>query len=75
MAIHVNKHYREDMAELAAYRATGLTPEQVQAMVDPAPLPLPFYEEDAFSVAAGILVDDEVIVTTYASLDNEKWEK
>lgn len=79
MAFLLNEaRFRRDMAELEAYRSTGLKPKQVCAMMaqnDPAPLPLPFYEEDEFSAAAGILVDDEVIVTTYASLDNEKWEK
>lgn len=43
MAFVINeKRYRADMAELAAYRATGLTPEAINSLIfpDPAPLPL-----------------------------------
>ncbi|MDD3109635.1 MAG: hypothetical protein PHH32_03215 [Eubacteriales bacterium] len=43
MAFAINeKRYRADMAELAAYRATGLTPEAINRLIfpDPAPLPL-----------------------------------
>jgi len=57
------------MCELTAYRSSGLTPQEVQAlqkehqqlldlMLEPAPLPLDLYGDDDYSVADGILVDD-----------------
>ena len=80
MAFLLNEaRFRRDMAELEAYRSTGLKPKEVCAMMaqnGPAPLPLPLYDdEDGYSAAAGILEDDGVIETTYASLDRERWEK
>ena len=51
------RQYRADMAELAAYRATGLTPEAIQAMLEPAPLPLKLWGADVHT-AAGLLEED-----------------
>lgn len=61
--------WRRVMCELTAYRSSGLTPQEVQAlqkehqrlldrMLEPAPLPLDLHGDDDYSVAAGILVDD-----------------
>lgn len=80
MARYVSdKRFESDMAELEAYRSTGLSPKEVCALMvrdaDPAPLPLPLHDDDSFSCAAGILEDDEFIEVTYASLDRERWEK
>lgn len=59
-----------DWRELAAYRATGMTPEQVTQMqqytTDPAPLPMyaPIGEDDSFSCASGLLENDEYMTMT-----------
>lgn len=48
--------------ELMAYRATGLTPEQVQDLIakdEAAPLPMPLWTNEDISVAAGLLDDWE----------------
>jgi hypothetical protein len=77
MAFLLNEaRFRRDMAELEAYRSTGLKPKQVCALMaqnDPAPLPLNL--NDAEPRWTGLLEDDGVIETTYASLDREQWEK
>jgi len=77
MAFLLNEaRFRRDMAELEAYRSTGLKPKQVCALMaqnDPAPLPLNLI--DAEPRWTGLLEDDGVIETTYASLDQEQWEK
>lgn len=77
MAFLLNEaRFRRDMAELEAYRSTGLKPKEVCAMMaqnDPAPLPLNL--NDAEPRWTGLLEDDGVIETTYASLDRERWEK
>jgi len=77
MAFLLNEaRFRRDMAELEAYRSTGLKPKQVCALMaqnDPAPLPLNLI--DAEPRWTGLLEDDGVIETTYASLDREQWEK
>jgi len=78
MAFLLNEaRFRRDMAELEAYRSTGMKPKDVLALMtaqnDPAPLPLNL--NDAEPRWTGLLEDDGVIETTYASLDREQWEK
>jgi len=78
MAFLLNEaRFRRDMAELEAYRSTGLKPKDVLALMvsvnDPAPAPLDLNEDEPRWT--GLLEDDGVIETTYASLDRERWEK
>jgi len=78
MAFLLNEaRFRRDMAELEAYRSTGMKPKDVLALMtaqnDPAPLPLNL--NNAEPRWTGLLEDDGVIETTYASMDRERWEK
>lgn len=73
--------YKADMEELKAYRATGLTPLEVMALVDddpaPAPLHIPPGDDDDFSLAAGILVDDDddPALAAQEAYQAERWTK
>ena len=78
MAFLLNEaRFRRDMAELEAYWSTGMKPKDVLALMtaqnDPAPLPLNL--NNAEPRWTGLLEDDGVIETTYASMDRERWEK
>ena len=70
------RQYRADMAELARYRATGLTPEAIQAMLEPAPLPLNLWGED-ISLGQGLLEDDgyDPALTAQENYQQERWNK
>lgn len=66
-------------AELMAYRGTGLSPQQVEAMKaehEPAPLPLPLYEDD-FSLGQGLLEDDgyDPALEAMERKDEDRWSK
>jgi hypothetical protein len=79
--------WRRMMCELTAYRSSGLTPQEVQAlqkehqqlldlMLEPAPLPLDLYGDDDYSVAAGILVDDyDPAADAVRRREEEQWHK
>ena len=79
--------WRRMMCELTAYRSSGLTPQEVQAlqkehqqlldlMLEPAPLPLDLYGDDDYSVAAGILVDDyDPAADAAGRREAEQWHK
>lgn len=74
-------HIISDLAfnELMAYRATGLSPRQVEALKeqqDPAPLPLPLYEDD-FSLGQGLLEDDgyDPALEAMERKDEDRWSK
>lgn len=67
------------MQELNAYRATGLTPEQVQAMIDreheAAPKPIDLWHED-ISLGRGLLEDDHDPAREAAEqYDETRWDK
>jgi hypothetical protein len=75
------KRYQADMAELEAYRSTSLSPKEVCRLMvystEPAPLPLPFHDDDDFSLGAGLLVDDEYDPALFAAQqhDQGRWDK
>ena len=72
------KRYKADMAELAAYRDTGLTPDEVRCMKayqeDPAPLP---FHDDGFSLGQGLLEDDgyDPAMEAMERKDDDRWDK
>lgn len=83
-----DKQYRADMEELFAYRSTGMKPEEIMVMKakhsDPAPLPLPLYagdappwDDDGFSVAAGIPADDrhDPALEAQEAYQEDRWTK
>lgn len=75
------KRYQKDMAELEAYRSTGLSPKEVCRLMvystDPAPAPLPFPDDDDFSLGQGLMVDDECDPALFAAQqhDEGRWDK
>lgn len=76
------KRYQKDMAELEAYRSTGLSPKEVCRLMvystEPAPLPLPFHDDDDdFSLGQGLLEDDGYDPALFAAQqhDEGRWDK
>lgn len=67
------------LAELAEYRATGLTPAQVAELArahdDPAPEPLDLYGD--LHLGAGLLADDDFspALVAQGAHENEQWNK
>ena len=66
------------MEELNAYRASGLTPQQVMALAhpDPAPLPLDLWGED-LHLGAGLLEDEgiDIALQSQELHDAGRWDK
>ena len=73
------KRYKADMAELEAYRDTGLTPDEVRSMkaYQEDPAPLPFHDDDGFSLGQGLLEDDgyDPALEAMERKDEDRWDK
>ena len=69
------RQYRDDMAELARYRALGTVEELRRWMPEPAPLPLSLDED--IHMAAGILCDDgyDPALEAAGRRETEQWNK
>lgn len=72
------RQFKADKEELAAYRDTGLTPDEVRCMKayqeDPAPLP---FHDDGFSLGQGLLEDDgyDPALEAMERKDEDRWSK
>lgn len=83
MAIILNntqhRQLKADLAELAAYRATGFTPEAINQLIfpEPAPLPLDLHGDEDYSAAAGILVNDghDPAAEAAGRRETDQWDK